>query len=96
MFLKLSYKSWEIILIVESGVPKEWAAAAACPPNETNSFSLEITSWILSNASFLTFDSFPNVKAKKLRKISAIIKAKGIYDDSMNVIKNPSSYDHFS
>ena len=26
---------------------------------------------------FLTFDSFPKVKAKKLRKISAIIKAKG-------------------
>ena len=77
LFLKLLNRSWEIIFIVESGVPKEWAAAAACPPKDTNSFSLEITSWILSNAFFLTFDSFPNVKAKKLRKISAIIKAKG-------------------
>ncbi|MDC0141146.1 thiamine-phosphate kinase, partial [Pelagibacteraceae bacterium] len=32
----------------------------------------------------------------KLTKIGSIIKAKGIYDDSMNVIKNLSSYDHFS
>ena len=32
----------------------------------------------------------------KLSNIGSIIKDKGIYDDSMNVIKNPSSYDHFS
>jgi thiamine-monophosphate kinase len=32
----------------------------------------------------------------KLTNIGTIIKTKGIYDDSMNVIKNPSSYDHFS
>ena len=32
----------------------------------------------------------------KLTNIGTIIQAKGIYDDSMNVIKNPSSYDHFS
>ena len=32
----------------------------------------------------------------KLTNIGTIIKAKGIYDDSMNIIKNPSSYDHFS
>ena len=32
----------------------------------------------------------------KLTNIGTIIKAKGIYDDSMNVIKNISSYDHFS
>ena len=32
----------------------------------------------------------------KLTNIGTIIKGKGIYDDSMNVIKNPSSYDHFS
>ena len=32
----------------------------------------------------------------KLTNIGTIIKAKGIYDDSMNVIKNLSSYDHFS
>ena len=32
----------------------------------------------------------------KLTNIGMIIKDKGIYDDSMNVIKNPSSYDHFS
>jgi thiamine-monophosphate kinase len=32
----------------------------------------------------------------KLTNIGTIIKDKGIYDDSMNIIKNPSSYDHFS
>ena len=32
----------------------------------------------------------------KLTNIGTIIKKKGIYDDSMNVIKNLSSYDHFS
>ena len=32
----------------------------------------------------------------KLINIGIIIKDKGIYDDSMNIIKNPSSYDHFS
>ena len=32
----------------------------------------------------------------KLINIGTIIKAKGIYDDSMLIIKNPSSYDHFS
>ena len=32
----------------------------------------------------------------KLTNIGTIIKAKGIYDDSMNGIKNLSSYDHFS
>ena len=32
----------------------------------------------------------------KLINIGTIIKDKGIYDDSMNIIKNPSSYDHFS
>ena len=69
--------SCEIIFIVDKGVPNEWAAAAAWPPNDTNSCSFEITSWILSKASFLTLDSFPKVRAKKLRKISAIIKAIG-------------------
>ncbi len=32
----------------------------------------------------------------KLTNIGTVIKTKGIYDDSMNLIKNPSSYDHFS
>jgi len=32
----------------------------------------------------------------KLTNVGTIIKDKGIYDDSMNVIKNLSSYDHFS
>ena len=32
----------------------------------------------------------------KLTNIGTIIKDKGIYDDSMNLIKNLSSYDHFS
>ena len=75
--LNCSNKSWEIILIVDNGVPKEWAAAAACPPNDTNSCSFEITSWILSRASFLTFDSLPNVIAKKLKKSKATINAIG-------------------
>ena len=50
--------------IVESGVPREWAAAAAWVPSETNSCSFEITSCILSSASFLRFDSLPKIKAK--------------------------------
>ena len=62
--LNWSNKSWEIILIVDKGVPNEWAAAAACPPSETSSCSLEITSWILSNASFLRFVSCPKINAK--------------------------------
>ena len=37
-------KSWDIILIVDSGVPNECAAAAACEPKETNSCSFEINS----------------------------------------------------
>ena len=32
----------------------------------------------------------------KLTNIGNVIKDMGIYDDSMNLIKNPSSYDHFS
>ena len=32
----------------------------------------------------------------KLTNVGTVIKDKGIYDDSMNLIKNPSSYDHFS
>ena len=32
----------------------------------------------------------------RLINIGRVIKDKGIYDDSMNIIKNPSSYDHFS
>ena len=32
----------------------------------------------------------------KLTNIGEIIKVLGIYDDSMSLIKNPSSYDHFS
>jgi len=32
----------------------------------------------------------------KLTRIGTVIKVKGIYDDSMKVIKNLSSYDHFS
>ena len=36
------------------------------------------------------------INSVKLINIGIIIKDKGIYDDSMNKIKNPSSYDHFS
>ena len=36
------------------------------------------------------------INSVKLINIGIIIKDKGIYDDSMNIIKNPSSYDHFS
>ena len=32
----------------------------------------------------------------KLINIGKVIKIKGIHDDSMNIIKNPSSFDHFS
>ena len=32
----------------------------------------------------------------KLTNVGTVIKDRGIYDDSMNIIKNPSSYDHFS
>ena len=32
----------------------------------------------------------------KLSNIGTVIKVKGLYDDSMNLIKKPSSYDHFS
>jgi thiamine-monophosphate kinase len=32
----------------------------------------------------------------KLTNVGEIIKARGIYDDSMSLIKNPSSFDHFS
>ena len=32
----------------------------------------------------------------KLTNIGTILKDKGIYDDSMSIIKNLSSYDHFS
>ena len=32
----------------------------------------------------------------KLTPIGTVIQDKGIYDDSMNLIKNPSRYDHFS
>jgi len=32
----------------------------------------------------------------KLTNVGKVIKDRGIYDDSMNIIKNPSSFDHFS
>ncbi|MDA1181937.1 MAG: hypothetical protein O3C64_06210, partial [Proteobacteria bacterium] len=32
----------------------------------------------------------------KLTHIGTVIKDRGIYDDSMNLIKNPSRFDHFS
>jgi len=37
-----------------------------------------------------------NANNIRLINIGRVIKDKGIYDDSMNIIKNPSSYDHFS
>ena len=36
--------SLDITFIVDNGVPRECAAAAACPPKETRTCSLEITS----------------------------------------------------
>ena len=63
-FLNCPNNSCDIILIVERGVPNEWAAAAAWPPKDISSCSLEISSCILSKASFLRLDSFPNDKAK--------------------------------
>ena len=64
MFLNCFDNSCVISLIVDNGVPKECAAAAACPPKDTSSCSFDITSWILSKASFLAWDSFPKVNAK--------------------------------
>ena len=32
----------------------------------------------------------------KLSKVGSVIRSKGIFDDSMNLIKNVSSFDHFS
>ena len=57
-------KSDEIILIVENGVPRECAAAAACPPKDKSSCSFDMISSILFSASFLILDSDPKVKAK--------------------------------
>ena len=49
--------SFATTLIVASGVPKECAAAAACPPNDSSSYSLEITYCNLFKASDLFFVS---------------------------------------
>ena len=43
--------------IVASGVPREWAAAAACPPNDSSSYSFAITCCSLDPASNLFFVS---------------------------------------
>ena len=52
---------------------------------------------------FTTKEKFKNQIVKlgkknntKLINIGKVIKIKGIHDDSMNIIKNPSSFDHFS
>ena len=71
-------KSWVIILIVERGVPNEWAAAAAWPPKDKSSCYVAITSSIFASASFLKRDWLPNVIAKKFKKIIAIISEAGI------------------
>ena len=58
------FNSLATTLIVAKGVPSECAAAAACPPNDSNSYSLAITSCNLFNASDLFFVSPANLIPK--------------------------------
>ena len=53
-----------MILIVDKGVPNEWAAAAAWPPNDKSSCSVAITSSIFAKASLLNLDCVANDIAK--------------------------------
>ena len=78
LFLNSFSRSANTILIVESGVPSEWAAAAACPPRDTSSCSFAIIASILFNAFSLIFLSAPKDIEKKLKKTSAIINDIGI------------------
>ena len=58
------FNSFATTVIVANGVPNECAAAAACPPNDSNSYYLDITSCNLFNASELFFDSPANLIPK--------------------------------
>ena len=51
-------------VIVAKGVPKEWAAAAACPPNDSSSYSFAITCCNWFNAWDLFFVSPANLIPK--------------------------------
>jgi thiamine-monophosphate kinase len=73
----------------------------------TNKFKIsieDILSWgddyklvFTANKKFRNqINNLGKINNTKLINIGTIIKDKGIYDDSMNIIKNPSSYDHFS
>jgi len=73
----------------------------------TNKFKIsieDILSWgddyelvFTANKKFRNqINNLGKINNTKLINIGTIIKYKGIYDDSMNIIKNPSSYDHFS
>ena len=73
----------------------------------TNKFKIsieDILSWgddyklvFTANKKFRNqINNLGKINSVKLINIGIIIKDKGIYDDSMNIIKNPSSYDHFS
>ena len=73
-----SFSSCDLAVIVESGVPNECAAAAACPPKDNISCSFAITSSIFCKASFLSLDSEPKIIANRFKNIKAIIKATGI------------------
>ena len=73
----------------------------------TNKFKIsieDILSWgddyelvFTANKKFRNqINNLGKVNSVKLINIGIIIKDKGIHDDSMNIIKNLSSYDHFS
>ena len=55
-------------VIVDKGVPKEWAAAAACNPIDSNSCSFAKINSNLFRASVLFLDSTPNLIPKYVKK----------------------------
>ena len=65
-------------VIVDNGVPKECAAAAACKPIDSSSCSFAKINSNLFKASVLFLDSTPNLNPKYVKKIRLIIIAKGI------------------
>ena len=64
LFPNSFFNSFETTLIVANGVPKECAAAAACPPKDSNSYSFAITSCNLFTASDLLLLSPENLIPK--------------------------------
>ena len=64
-FFPISFSnSLAITVIVDKGVPNEWAAAAACNPMDSSSCSLAKINSSLFKASVLFLDSIPNLTPK--------------------------------